>query len=135
MIDRMKKIAKILDIELYQEFCVKEDSTKYTYKLTKNGLISRCDMNSEWGCAPDMLAELITGKALIARAPWRPNYNEYYYVPDIEISKKFVTCLWQKTEDDEYRYKHGFVFRTKEEAIDFSNWILEKIADARKDRI
>ena len=135
MIDRMKKIAEILDIELYEEFYVKEDPTNHTYKLTKNGLISRCDTNSEWGYAHNMLAKLITGKASIARAPWRPNYNEYYYVPDIEISKKFVTCLWQKSEDDEYRYKHGFVFRTKEEAIDFSNWILDKIADARKDEV
>lgn len=55
--------------------------------------------------------------------------TQIFYVSDIENSKKFVAYLWQKSEDGEYKCKHGFVFRTKEEAIDFCNWMLDKIAD------
>ena len=61
----MKQVAKMLGVELEQEFIVKNNNE--TYKLSEDGLLHRSTYFEEWDREPLTLEWLITGKLKIIK--------------------------------------------------------------------
>ena len=62
---------------------------------------------------------------------WRPKNGEKYYTPDIKYIHPYNEAIWYNVEGDKHRLKHNLVFKTKEEAIDRANQILEMIMEGK----
>ena len=61
----MKQVAKMLGVELEQEFIVKNSSE--TYMLSEDGLLHRSTCFEEWDREPLTLEWLLTGKLKIIK--------------------------------------------------------------------
>lgn len=64
--NKMKEVAKLLGVELEEEFRI--DFFDVKYKLTKNGLIYWRNSNQEW-VNSTMLEDLLTGERQITKLP------------------------------------------------------------------
>ncbi len=107
----MADVAKLLGIELEEEFMVTEDD--YIYKLTKDGLEYKSD-DGNWYYANDVFLNLLDGTIEIVKLPWQPKYDEKYYLPGLKFTK-VLSAFWNNTVAD-FAYKEtGMVFRTAEE--------------------
>lgn len=106
----MADVAKILGVELEEEF--KIDSSDTIYKFYKNGLCFQC--GGAWLRADNILIDLIKGDSKIVKLPWQPKLGEEYYAPYIKFEIVMVTT-WLDTPTD-FAYKEaGMIFRTKAE--------------------
>ncbi len=106
----MADVAKILGVELKEEF--KIDSSDTIYKFYKNGLCFQC--GGAWLRADNILIDLIKGDSKIVKLPWQPKLGEEYYAPYIKFEIVMVTT-WLDTPTD-FAYKEaGMIFRTKAE--------------------
>lgn len=107
----MADVAKLLGIELEEEFMVTEDES--IYKLTKDGLEYKSD-NGIWYYANDVFLNLLDGTIEIVKPPWQPKYDEKYYRPGLKFTK-VLSEFWNNNVAD-FAYKEtGMVFRTKAE--------------------
>lgn len=107
----MADVAKLLGIELEEEFMVTEDES--IYKLTKDGLEYKSD-NGNWYYANDVFLNLLDGTIEIIKLPWQPKKGDEYYYPG-EGFNNICRALWENTVFD-FAYKEaGLVFKTYEE--------------------
>lgn len=107
----MADVAKMLGVELEEEFMVTEDDS--IYKLTKDGLEYKSD-DGNWYYANDVFLNLLDGTIEIVKLPWQPKTNEAYYRP----SRKFFGVTSEVWTDNPYDYafkETGMIFKTKEE--------------------
>ena len=121
----MKDIAKLLGVELEEEFYL-EDVTdgyyfsddnfkKVTFRLSDTGMF-RKDKNTEtgWKDLTCYLMAILTGRYTIVKKPWKPSRGlRYYYVTPIKTLDHTVfdsSSYW-----DVMAYTLGNCFRTKEE--------------------
>ena len=106
----MNNVAKLLDVELNEEF--KIGTFLNPYKLTEQRLFFK--NNRKWEYADATLSDLLTGKIEIVKSQWKPRINEVYYCP----SNNFLFSVeneWFNTVEDKALFKCGLVFQTKEE--------------------
>lgn len=114
------EIAKLLGVELGEEFKVKgDDESTYIFtddglKVTYNGGIGIAEISSDAA-----FVALVMGKDEIVKLPWKPKENEDYYTFGIstrtgkwEVSEQF----WMHHPYDFALLDKGWVFRTKEDA-------------------
>jgi hypothetical protein len=81
--ERMENIAKMVGLELEEEFQVEGDSV-FKYKITKDGLkYSEIYFDQYYFSAIDTLPTIIYYPELIIKKPWTPKYNENYFYPNI----------------------------------------------------
>ena len=107
----MADVAKLLGIELDEEFMVTEDDS--IYKLTKDGLEYKSD-NGNWHYANDVFLNLLDGTIEIVKLPWRPKKGDEYYYPG-EGLNSICRALWDNTVFG-FAYKEaGLIFKTYEE--------------------
>ena len=60
---------------------------------------------------------------------WKPKVGEAYYVPKLDDYKAdYIDIVWSDFPWDDVRYNAGFVCRTKEEALELA----EKMLDVAK---
>lgn len=121
------EIAKLLGVELGEEFKVKGDDDELTYIFTDDGLkitfaggieISQISINSAF-------VALVMGKDEIIKLPWKPKKGEDYYTFGCPIGKWEVSCQhWTCHPFDLAVLAKGWVYRTREEA----EFALPKIA-------
>ena len=115
--NHMEEVAKLLGVELEEEFHIKGAPIEWIYELSDDGLI----MYNEGQChgtLPHLLTGLLTGKNEIVKLPWKPtNKGETYYMPAIDDESGYYTVDWLNDDSDKLRYHRGLVCRTKEEAI------------------
>ena len=107
----MADVAKLLGIELEEEFMVTEDDS--IYKLTKDGIEYKSD-DGNWYYANDVFLNLLDGTIEIVKLPWQPKTNKAYYRP----SRKFFGVTSEVWTDNPYDYafkEAGMIFKTKEE--------------------
>lgn len=64
MENKMSEVAKLLGVELGEEFGLK--NSNFRYKLTTNGLRKRHMTLEEWGCS-NMLDDILLGRAKIIK--------------------------------------------------------------------
>ena len=107
----MADVAKLLGIELDEEFMVTEDDS--IYKLTKYGLEFKSD-NGNWYYTNDGFLNLLDGTIEIVKLPWQPKKGDEYYYPG-EGFNNICRALWGNTVFG-FAYKEaGLIFKTYEE--------------------
>lgn len=101
----MSEVAKLLGVELNEEFVVGNDR----YRLTSRGLI----MDETMFIQGTILTCLLAGELEIKHKPWKPIDNEKYYY--IDENGGICSEDWWNDSTDLMRYKLGNCYRTKEE--------------------
>lgn len=128
--NKMKDIAKLLGVELYEEFAIEEEyGTRF--RLTNIGLqISYSDEN--WIYC-NRIFDLLTGVNTIRKLPWKPKFGTIYYVPITQYSK-YNTYTFSNDVVDKFYMDNKLMCETKEEAIKLRNYILEQVKKYREEQ-
>jgi hypothetical protein len=111
----LPEIAKMLGVELGEEFKVEGDNRTYWFDL--DGLHSGEYVAEDEDDA--MLHDLLCGEVEIIKIPWKPKLNERYwtFMSSLEGGKLYVlNYMWDNSVIDVALHKVGWVFRTREEA-------------------
>ena len=129
----IEKIANELGLELGQEFILYGSK----YKFNKNGLL--LFNGNDWVLTYEALTEIVTDNAVknsIKKSKWKPKYNEEYYFPYLN-STDVHTYSYNYNDDevDYYFYNNGLMCKTKEEAEELYDYIIEKVKEYRNNDI
>nr|DAG48398.1 MAG TPA: hypothetical protein [Caudoviricetes sp.] len=131
MDNKMAEVAKLLGVELDEVFLFKGRSGCYTYypkthlKFTENGLKESADRTSWHSAAAWTWKGLITGALQIIKLPWKPSYNDIYYMPTVVSRGKYLKLFWTGSEGDKSSYQQGLICRTKEGAVELAEEMLD----------
>lgn len=111
----MAAVAKLLGVELGEEFIIENKDRKKTVVLAADGfhVIQPNDV-----LGPDhgkLLSKVLQGLYEVKKKPWGPKYKETYYRPNI-IYKRVSDVLWRGSALDYALKSLGMVYRTREEA-------------------
>lgn len=121
MANCMNVIAKKLGVELDEVFRIDDYDIEIHgyYKITEQGLyVSRSNNPYDWECAfARHFILLLEGDVEPIKLPQKPAACDTYYYPDIATPILYGRCIWRNDEIDNYRFQHGLVFTTTEEAI------------------
>lgn len=114
-----KQIAKILGVELGEEFNLKENKTKNIvrprYKITQEeGLMYSVNRNEF--ARSTLLLSIINGSYSVVKLPWKPKDGEHYWYCSVIREPVAVTMIWTGVSGDLCKWKCGNCFQTKEEA-------------------
>lgn len=115
------EIAKMLGVELNEEFKIKGENELMTYSFNSDGLqvtygdgIKIPHMSTNLA-----LVALVNGEEEIIKLSWKPKLNERYwtFMSSLEGGKLYVlNYMWDNSVIDVALHKVGWVFRTREEA-------------------
>ena len=111
----MPEIAKLLDVEIGEEFIIENADRKETVVLGMDGL-HVIQPNNVLG--PDhgtLLSKVLQGLYEVKKLPWEPKYKEYYYCPSIN-QRRVIEFLWVGDTRDYAMKALGMVYRSEEEA-------------------
>lgn len=115
MSNYMKDVAKLLGLELREEFRIKK--CQGLFRFTEDGLQRVLDSSATWTFAEhSILRELLNGKVTFVKFPWKPAKMETYYVPCVSEVCRCDRFTWFDDSNDHFRFRHGLVFRTAAEA-------------------
>lgn len=138
MTNHMAEVAKILGLELDEVFFFKGCSGCYTYcsktylKFTGNGLKESVNRTSWHSAAAWVWKGLITGALKITKLPWKSSNGDTYWIPTVSDGGKFAFwSSWSNRDKDRYRYEHGLIFKTQEEAIELAEKMLAMAKEER----
>jgi hypothetical protein len=106
----MADVARMLGVELGQEFKIKDDH--YIYKLIEDGLVQESDGN-QW-LTTAILLKLLRGNVEIVKVPWQPKDGEHYYFPAADFQYS-CPAAWHNSPIDFALKEAGMIFKTKEE--------------------
>ena len=117
--NHMAEVAKLLGVELEEEFRITGFPENCRHKLDKGGLWrynEECDWWDDDSCA---LTRLLGGNARVIKLPWKPKMDEQYYIPRIVANTeyRFSVYYWNNNDYDNECYRMGLICKTKEEAI------------------
>lgn len=113
------EIAKLLGVELGEEFKVKGDD-ELTYRFDSDGSKLTHDSGIELAkiSANVAFVDLVNGKDEIIKLSWKPKFGDRYFGVFQFNGKLHITRydIWSGTIAEEAQYRCGWVFRTREEA-------------------
>lgn len=111
----MEEIAKLLGVELEEEFICKEINGDEVYrgKLTKKGFLGSKEDGTFWSYNWPW-EDLLTGAFIIEKLPWQPEKSEMYYVPSPDFNHA-LRDYWDNYPSDFALKEVGMIFKTKEE--------------------
>jgi hypothetical protein len=119
MANLIPKIAKMLGVELGEEFKIK-GYDGLIYKLTDAGLeLTTVDGQKTKWFDHGALNSLLKGKLEIVKLPWKPKEGEKYWgfwYSSLNDAWIVLLYTWGNNPADFVFYKAGWVYRTKEEA-------------------
>ena len=127
----MEEVAKLLGVELEEVFKVTDDdSGKYHnyYKFTEKKGIEVSEDNVKWEAdTAEVLVFkwLLIGVARIIKLPWKPSRHDTYYMPSVTSIDKYIKLFWTGSKNDEDSYQQGLVLRTKKEAVELAEEMLD----------
>lgn len=134
MSNHMKKIAEMFGVEVGEVFQVGNDDSLKSYYLrfSKIGLeFSKSMGDNTWVTADSYtLLSLLRGELSIKRLPWKPAIGDRYCYSDPSSPVMWGRCSWTSHGVDKYRFNHGLVFRTSEEAIALTKKLLAVAQEA-----
>ena len=131
MTNHMAEVAQMLGVELEEVFKVTDDdSGKYHnyYKFTEKKGIEVSEDNVKWEADTAgtlVLKWLLIGVARIIKLPWRPSRGDVYYRPSVTSISKYIKLIWSGSRNDEGSYQQGLVLRTKKEAVELAEEMLD----------
>lgn len=108
----MENVAKILGVELEEEFKIK--GFEPIYKITNYGLVIKTDSNNWCEMSGDTFLQLIRGDYVIRKLPWQPKKGEKYYCPSAYF-KCVDVALWEGYSLNFALKEAGMAFKTREE--------------------
>lgn len=115
MSNHMKGVAKLLGLELREEFRI--EKCQGLFRFTEDGLQRVLDSSATWTFAEhSILREILNGKVTVVKFPWKPAKMETYYVPCVSEVCRSDRFTWFDDSNDHFRLRHGLVFRTAAEA-------------------
>ena len=102
MANIMKDVAKLLGLELGEEFNIAGDANKY--QLSKDGLIFWSEDSQEW-ISSNLIEDLLNGKARIVKLPKQilTDAEKRYLSNVIEPFRDRIICI-KKYEDPQDEY-------------------------------
>lgn len=126
-----KQFAKMLGLELEQEFeLIDQDSKiKYrdTYKVTENGIYYKSGKEDDWLDEPsNTVDELLSGEYEIVPKPWKPKEGERYWFRS-EALNQTISRTWCGQNYDLLLWKVGNCFKNEKEARIKGKEIMEQI--------
>lgn len=127
MTNHMEEVAKLLGVELEEEFRIEGTHVDYIYKISEKGLFLRCSGRDWWEEVPDTLVQMLAGMTRkIIKLPWKPQKGEKYYIPRIGAQPEYMYSVnhWDNDDIDKKYYSMGLVCKTKKEAIDMTKKML-----------
>ena len=117
----MGDVAAVLGVELGEEFQTTYLDRTVTCKITSYGVElvgENTDADFSCGC----LDSLLRGTSTITYRPWKPKYDQVYYIVDNDGAIDQET--WLNTYVDMYNYKLGNCYRTYYEAsANIGKWL------------
>lgn len=117
MANYMKEVAKLLGMELDEEFRIKNHWGENLVKITaEKGLMHYGEHLKRWmEVGTNGLNDILLGKYEIEKLQFEPKMDENYWTyshDDFEVFQSY----WLDSAIDYARKKCGMMFRTKEEA-------------------
>ena len=109
------EIAKMLGVEVGEEFIIQNADRKETVVLAMDGFHVIQPNNV---LSPDhgfLLSKVLQGLYEVKKIPWEPKHHEPYYRPNI-ISKTVGIELWSGATFSYALKALGMIYRTKKEA-------------------
>lgn len=109
------EIAKMLGVEIVEEFKVEGDNRTYWFDL--DGLHSGEYVAEDEDDA--MLHDLLCGEVEIIKIPWKPKQDETFYTFGIHATENkwvVVSVKWWDNVKNLALYKIGWVYRSQAEA-------------------
>ena len=111
----MTEVAKLLGVELEEVFRLEKYESYF--RFTREYFESSLDGN-DWSIANSLtLLAVLNGTATIKKLPWKPKYNEEYYITSINNAFGYNKFYWRGDDSDDEYYNLGLIFKSKEEAI------------------
>lgn len=111
----MAAIAKMLGVELGEEFIIENKDRKETVVLAMDGFHVIQPNNV---LSPDhgkLLSKVLQGLYEIKKKPWEPKYEETYYRPNITYAV-VSNSIWRGGTFDYSLKALDMIYRTREEA-------------------
>ena len=114
----MSEVAKVLGVQLYERFIIKNKDFQETVVIGSNGFYV-VGPNNELGQEDcELFSKVLQGHYEIVKLPWTPKYNEPYwtmifYSDGKPFTRRFV---WSGHIEDLSKKALGMVYRTREEA-------------------
>lgn len=111
----MPEIAKMLGVELGEEFIIENADRKETVVLGMDGLHVVQPNNVLGPNHYQLLVNVLLGLYEIKKKPWEPKEGEYFYYPDVK--RKAVCRLpWDSQFFDFAMKALDMIYRSREEA-------------------
>lgn len=124
MANHMEEVARILGVELGEEFTVRvQDNQHLDAMITEDGIraLNGPEYFKKYN-ASVCLHNLLNGTLSVERKHWTPSYNESYY--SIGIGGTLEPGTWMNDFIDVALYKLGNCYRTPQEAeVNSDKWI------------
>ena len=111
----MAAVAKMLGVELGEEFIIENKDRKETVVLAADGFHVIQPNNV---LSPDhgkLLSKVLQGLYEVKKKPWEPKKGDMYYYPGVNDGKVYNT-IWLNTSMCYALKALGMVYRTREEA-------------------
>ena len=127
----MEQIAGILGVKLGEVFTL-ENCADEKHKIENDGWYTYNNTEEAWEYQEDGILSILTGKIKIVHS-WKPTDGERYYMPCVNSPDMYDYWTWQDDELDQYRFKCGLIFKTREETIEVTKKMLGILEEVRND--
>ena len=111
----MADVAKMLGVELGEEFIIENKDRKETVVLAMDGFHVIQPNNVVGPDHGKLLSKVLQGLYELKRKPWEPKEDEHFYRPNI-ISKAVSNETWCGSTLDYALKALGMIYRLREEA-------------------
>lgn len=122
------------DLEVNEEFSLKEFSPDYHYFFSNDGKLKFKYNNDVYAYDSTDLARLLDGQLTIIKIknkPWKPRVGDSYYFISNGSGNVHHTTMYEDNEWHRYTLSHNLVFQTQEEAEDYK-WFLDKVDEYQR---
>ena len=115
------EIARMLGVEIGEEFKIKGDDELMVYRFDSDGLKLTHDSSTEIATiyANVAFVGLVNGKDEIIKLPWKPKQDETFYTFGIHATENkwvVVSVKWWDNVKNLALYKIGWIYRSQAEA-------------------
>ena len=111
----MAAVAKLLGVELGEEFIIENKDSKETVVLAADGFHVIQPNNVVGPDHGKLLSKVLQGLYAVKKIPWEPKEGEMYYI--LNTRAHFIeSFMWDNGTFDYLAKNMGIIYRTKAEA-------------------
>lgn len=132
MDNKMMEVAKLLGVELEEEFEIMGAPVGCVYKLSEKGVALYHKEENWWEVLPHMLTLLLSGECKIGGLlHWKPAMHDDYYFPLPSDKDLWGGSIWTGSDNDISKLKRGLVFKTSKEAAEVAKKMLAVVKEEK----